>query len=514
MKLSELSAGIASGYFTKAVQFLATVGIVPFLLRDDVLGLDRYGAAFTLLGIVSVLSLLTSGLRMSFDRSIAHEIGSDGESVGEFVGCGTKILLGSGLLFAVIVLCLGSILLDVVGLNGTPDEQAALNWASLLVVAENGLYLARAPLLTRGDVLFVNFAGMAEVVLRTASMVFCFVNYDATLASYFSIQAFWTVARQLALFVRVVRKFPRDVRGSIRAPLTRASSSLSYSTPVLATEGASFMVRRAPVLVASYFLGAKEAGLVAIVVNTIQNYILQILFAVAQPLAIPLAARIDLSKLSSHRRRLIWDVEALYCACVILFTAQIALWLPEIVLLWLGPEYSSIVLPAQVTIWACCVEICLSIRRSVLIAQGHMRAIVPIVSLSASISLVGILLSGWLLESWQWIVFATSTHFLVANVLGIHREFSRSFVRPEESSGIVKIVASGPAFCIAIIGSRLMTDSMIPDHLIAIAVATLSILLSVFTLVMSPSRAVALAMLLVRRRSQSIFSDEPDSSRK
>ena len=77
MKLKQLVAGVATGYVTKAVQFVASMALVPFLLRPEVLGVENYGRVFTLIAFMSFGTVLTAGIRLSFVRSISQAVGDD-----------------------------------------------------------------------------------------------------------------------------------------------------------------------------------------------------------------------------------------------------------------------------------------------------------------------------------------------------------------------------------------------------------------------------------------------------
>ena len=111
MKLRQLAAGIATGYVAKVVQFIAAVALVPFLLRPEILSLEGYGRAFTLIAFMGAGTLITVGVRLSFERSISKAVGSDPHGstgqVGSLIGSGTALLL---------LLC------AAIGLPGLPAE--------------------------------------------------------------------------------------------------------------------------------------------------------------------------------------------------------------------------------------------------------------------------------------------------------------------------------------------------------------------------------------------------------
>src|SRR5262249_4031013 len=288
--------------------------MVPFFLREDVLGLDGYGRAFTILALVSFLPLLTEGLAFSFTRSISRSLDQrDGEPrTRELFGAGLKILGSACAVGVVGMIALSPILLPLAGLDRSRDVVIALVLAGVLYWAENVFQIVRTPLLGRGAIAFVNATTAAEVLFRALAYLWIFETWPATLTTYFAIQLAFVVFRGVSQLFYLGWRWPDDLSGWWRQPWRAGRDAIGHSWPIgiqIRTQGA---VHRLPIILANRMLSPEASGLAAIVVNTIRNYALQSLLTVLQPIAVPLAARLDPRRLSSERRQMLWRLESVY----------------------------------------------------------------------------------------------------------------------------------------------------------------------------------------------------------
>ncbi|MBK7949414.1 MAG: hypothetical protein IPK00_11910 [Deltaproteobacteria bacterium] len=91
MNLNQLASGVLSGYFSKALQLVASLVLVPFLLDPEVLGVEDYGRAFAIVGMTGIFSVAIVGIHFAAERSIAQAVGR-GATAGSI---GVNMLLGS-----------------------------------------------------------------------------------------------------------------------------------------------------------------------------------------------------------------------------------------------------------------------------------------------------------------------------------------------------------------------------------------------------------------------------------
>lgn len=377
MNLNQLATGVISGYVFKAVQFAASIALVPFLLDPAMLGVDDYGRAFALLGAFGMVSIATVGLHTSADRSLARAVSDPSLPAGDgaaLLGSAIKIHLLVSLVCLTPIAVYGIEILRWLGIPTTSPYQRALAAAISITLFETALYPVRSPLLARGDLSYVNLIGMIELVGRTAMVFLWFTFGRPSIAAFLGLQAIFVLMRQLAFFFRIA---PADRRHLHRAPLSRAFQTIRYAGPVTLSEGSTLLVRNIPVILASRFLGATEAGYVAIVANTLQGYVLQVFLAVFQPLAVPIASRLRLAEVSAPRLRRFLQLEAAYGLAIAAAFGQIIIWVPVAIPLWLGEQYFVIVLATQIMVAGCGIQTSTLIRRSILIGNGALTAALP-----------------------------------------------------------------------------------------------------------------------------------------
>lgn len=431
MKVRQVVSGVASGYLTKAIQFVAALAVVPFLLRSSVLGLAGYGTAFTLVAFSNFIGLLTDGPRKSFTRSISQAIGEHpaaaGCTPGAALRAGTRILFWLCSIAVLILLAFESPLLALMGLAKTPDAVAAYRLAVGLFWAENSFFLFRVPLLARGALPFVNYCTAFEVIGRSATFFLYFERFPASLTSYLLITVLFVVIRNLAFLGYLVARWPSDVMQRASAPPSLVRASLLYSGPISVVSMVTTLVNRLPILLAHSFLGATESGLIALVVNTIRSYVVQILFSVLDPIAVPIASRVNIGTLSAEARRLLSELEAVYVLAIGLVIGTGIAVMPQLVTLWLGPQYLSIVRPTQFLLLGCSCEIAFSIRLSLVVGQGHLAKSVPRVLVAGVVGVSGVVLGAAWLHDWVAMVIGVAVFPMVSELFGTSVVFERAF---------------------------------------------------------------------------------------
>lgn len=506
MKIKEVVTGVVSGYASKAVQLLASIVVVPFLLDPTVLGIEDYGRAFSILAAVSVIGVACAGIHLSADRAIAQAVGrapvDGGRSVAELLGSATKVLWLVNLAFAVPFVLFRDGVLSAIGIPPDSRYSWAVAAAVAISLAENGLYLLRAPLIARGDIAYVNLIGMLEITARTAATFVLFSAVPATVVALLGLQVFFTILRQLAFLLRLKRS---DLAGFARAPISSAMDAIRYAGPVSLAEGSVIVIRNVPVIVASRFLGPTEAGYVALVANTLQGYFLQIFYSVVQPIAVPIATRFSFSDLKSPRSKLFMDMESAYTLGVTIVFSQLIYWTPAVIPLWLGHEFDAIVLPTQIMLAGSGVQTGAIIRRSVLIGQGFIYDAVPAIVGSALVASILVGIGVAVLQSWLAAIVFSSAYLIASSSLGIDRVFGRVFRGGDLQGAISRLLSIGSIFCAsALIGQLCSMDLPIASVGWSIVSLAISLVLA-FATIISPGRAMKLVDRLYRSRGVNLF---------
>jgi len=510
VKLKQLTAGIATGYVVKGVQFLAAMVLVPFLLRRDILGVEGYGRVFTLIAFMGAGTVVTMGVWLSFERSISKALGSDPDGtqgqVGSLIGSGTILLFSLCAMIGLPALIWETRLLELVRIPLESDYRVAFRLAIIWMTAENAFSLFRSTLTARGAISYINSVTMGEVLLRTAALFLLLPHMEAAFVGYFVLNLAFAALRLVGFVGWILTQAPTDLRGLTRLSVRDVRETVLYSRSITLAEGASFLVRRAPLLLASRYLAPAEVGFVALVINTIQNYVLTILFTVVQPLALPIAARFDPRRLTATARKFFFDLEGLYCAGVYLIVAEGIVFAPDLIQLWLGEGYGSIVLPAQVMLGGCAVEITYAIRKSLLVGQGFLPEAVSRILALAMLTVCVVWVGVTVYERWELAVFAIGGYLVLTNLFGIGSVWTRHFVSPGEPvPGLLRFVSFAPIFLVAVVASRFVFEGDVYHGVLAAVVVLACSLLSIQLFVLPLQNIRPTILRLTRSMDRNLF---------
>lgn len=405
MNLVDLMRGIASGYVVRLLQILATVLVIPFLLRQDVLGIENYGGCVSMIAAFGLISMVTDGLRVSYSRSIAQAISASPAAIAVSVGSGLKVML---LLLASLALALFAIrgwLLGILGLPATDEWRLALALAAAAALAENLFHLFQSYALARGRLDVVNGVVAGEVILRNMLFVGIFSSVVASPSIYMAIVAGAVLLRGFCFVGFALWRFPGDFKGLLAAPMKESMDALRYSVAVSGASLQFFVIQRMSIPLVNRFVGSAEAGLLAIALNTITNNASQVLFSVVRPILVPIASRFRYNDLSTSARRVLHEVDCLYAFIVALVMVPLVAVLPSIIELWLGADFEQMAMPAQILVAGAAVQVSFNVRRSVLIGQGKARTVAQISVVIAVLAALGLLWATAWAESWQWAAF-------------------------------------------------------------------------------------------------------------
>lgn len=425
MRIRDVAGGIAAGYLARALQLMASIALVPFLVRDDILGLAGYGEVFTLLSFSAVLNLVTDGLRVSFARSISLAIVQGGRDVRDLLGSSLKLFVGVAAVFVATSALFSKPILDMVGIGVTQQMQQALVLACGVAVVETVPYGFESHVLARGRMVFLNSVRSIEVVVRTVLFFVVLSHLEASPRSYLVIMFVTIGARQAALAAYVRAGWPGDVRGWMRAPLHAAWQTALYSLPVSGSSASFYILNRFTVILANRFLGATESGYVALVLNTLDRYVGEVLFSVVRPILVPVASRLTPSSLSTSARRWLYQADALYSAVMLVTVFALVTLLPLGIPLWLGRGYDAFVLPMQLMLVGTAARLATSVRQSMLIAHGHAKHIAIVSALALIPVMAGMLAGVFAYGSWAAIVAGISAYYVVSSIFGVSGEFER-----------------------------------------------------------------------------------------
>jgi O-antigen/teichoic acid export membrane protein len=514
LNLIDLLRGILAGYALKILQILASLLVIPFLLRDDVLGIEAYGRVFSVIASLALVNIVTDGLRVSYSRSIAQALSISREHVAECIGSGFKAM-------ALVVAAIGIVLyaarlpvLELLGLPLTSDWKWVISIAITHVLAENLLYIFQSYALARGRLERVNHVLGLEVIVRSIALVVFFSIFRATPLGYMVIYSTVVIARCLSFAVDSILAHPEDFRGIFRAPVARSLGAIRYSFAISGASLQYFVLYRLSIPMVNKWIGSEAAGMLAIALNTIATNASQVLFSVVRPILVPLASRIDLAVLSPERRRLVHDLDALYSIGVGLFMVPLVGLMPLFISLWLGDGYVSLVFPAQVLVAGAALQVSFNVRRAMLVGQGHAARVARtsiVIAILSAISLIGVCawLSDWKLVAWVIAGFAALNSALAHGWI-----YEQRVLRTEDRKGGTVRVVFSLSVCFAITGSLSHWAGGAEWLGIPVAIAALGLVVVMSHLVILPIPRVQELVAQLRRSARSpIFPADVTSSR-
>jgi len=430
MRVIDIVRGMLSGYGFKLVQILAVLFVVPFLLQDEIIGLDDYGRIFAILGLLSPLTLLTDGLKTSFSRSISRSLSDERWSTGQELGNAFALIASLSAILASIFFAFRIDLLGMIQVPIVRDYTLGFALAVAFVSIDSVFFILMTYLNAKGRADVVNSVMGIEVVGRNLAFVAWFATHGGSVSSYFMIFVFSASLRSLGLLAYALRRWPADFIGFWSVNLLAMGEAVRYSLSLSAESINFYVFQRFTIPLTAAFIGPAEAGMLALGVNTISNNLSQVLLNVIRPLLIPIAARIRFDKLSDVRRRLLLDLDAIYVLVAGLVTVPIIAGMPTLVGVWLGQEYVELIFPAQILVAGTTLNVAFNMRRALMVGHGLAGVIARTSLLCGGIGVFGLVGVFGIWPSWLGVSAVIALVGAISSVVGVGIGFDRSDLVP------------------------------------------------------------------------------------
>jgi len=398
--------------------------MVPFLLQDKILGLNGYGEIFTLIAILVLMSLILDGIKLSQSRFISKSLDTH-EHTSQVLGSSIKLVLFITSLIGSIISFFPTTLTDLAGLPQRDDIIFSLYAICLIFILENTFYSFESILHALGRTYLINFISGIEVIGRNLVIVVYFIFFDVNILIWFIAQLSF-VAMRIIIYFFVIFNIRRNLlKGFLTADIRSSFKILRYSLPASGRALSEALIYRASIIVSSHFLGPEAAGAVSLVVGTIRNYMVQSLFSIFRPMMIPLMSRINLENLNKEQQQKIIFLSGLYTA-IVFFTGFLSIAImPELVKLWLGVSFYYLAPVIQLIVLSCILELSASIKNSLLISHGDVKAFVTLDVPLAFLCFLGIL-TGAVYFSWHLIIISVATYGILSGGILIDYIFHKN----------------------------------------------------------------------------------------
>lgn len=510
MRLIDLVRGVMTGYGVRGLQVVISLLMLPFLIRDDVLGVERYGQAFVILSSIGAVSIVTDGIKLGYSRVIAAAIQDPEGSPGVLFGQGLRVMLLLTVGLAGLLFFFRNDFIHVTGLPATADCELAIALAALRLVAFEAFWVNRSLLLGHGHLGYLNGVQAVEVVSRNAFYLIAFSLGEATIAAFVGAQAVGAAFKEVAAFAYALRHHRTDLNGAIGARVADSWPVLKESFSIGMTTIFYIILYRLSLPLVNRVLGSEAAGYLALVINTTDYNLRQALLVAVQPLLVPIASRLNIDKLSAHRRFLLLEFEATYGAAVLLFTAPLITLLPALLELWLGAELGILAGPMQIMLVGAAIQICFTVQHSLLVGQ-RMAPLVARRTAPISVAAIGLGIAAVITtQEWAAVAVTIAVYSAMTSAFAVGRVFETRLLLPEARHRRVTlrlISACVVSFGLAAFLSRFASLDRLPWLVIAALGSFLGTVATIHFTLLPIRRIRETLSTLARSRGRDLFSD-------
>lgn len=365
--LRNIIRNVSSGYATKAVQFLVSIMLLPFLISKDNLGLSGWGVVSTLLAITAFFSILMDGWRLSIARAIGTYVsGRDKNNITTSILLSTLVMTLSIVLIAVV--CLDE-LLRFSKLDSLDSIEMIFFVLLTQFAVEQICYPAEVYLHAAESTWLVNACFALEVVLRAISILYVFTMGHVSIVNYFLVLCVFVTLRCGTIFLIAIYRVPSFSFGRI----IYQKETLNESLPLSIKGLGSYLAFRGSVVLANRYLGVEAAGIVGLALINLRGYLQQTLVSIIRPMIIPLASGVDINAESDARRTKIFSLVDTYQLLTMLFCLSLGITAPILIPLWLGADLGEYAIILGLFLAFLGLEVGASVRSFIIISQGHGR---------------------------------------------------------------------------------------------------------------------------------------------
>jgi hypothetical protein len=414
-----LLAGLASGYVAIAVQAAAGLLLVPFLLSRHGVGLEGYGVIATLQAVAAMITVAFDGHRQESSRRLAGWIiAADRNGVAGllvFTLLATAVVVGLAAMLSVPL---------IRWLELASEEYAtALLLALTCIVLEQFCYLLESSLHAARRSWIANALGAGDALLRALLVVALFTIRGASVDGFFIAALAGLSGKAVLLWFTC-----RSSIGRVARPLTQVlreeGAHFIRSLPLALNGVAPYVVFRLSIIAGNKYLGAQQAGVLAIILVTLRTYLNQAIFSALRPMLISRLAISELQDMNSAARQRFADYILVYQALVyvvaIAAVCATPVWLP----LWLGESLRPFVPHFMAAVAIYFLEIAYGVPYYCLVAHNHARSL-AVLNGAVAAAVAGVLFGasrlGLPMTAYVYAVFA----YLGIYVLLVRRDFRR-----------------------------------------------------------------------------------------
>ncbi|QPK62722.1 hypothetical protein IVG45_18070 [Methylomonas sp. LL1] len=354
---------MASGYIVVAVQAVIGIIMVPYLISERNLGLEKYGTLMLIQSSVAILTVLLDGLRLESARLIGKSIITKVFALDEI---NIIALVLSFLLGCVYLLILTNI---TPGYSNLYITNEIINTSIVLVAAfiiEQIYYAIDSHFHATQKSLISNALSIADTVTRALFIFLMFEYINADIAHY--AQAIFLCLGIKYLAARAILRQQNYNQDKMSTKSIIRVVRGFKSAPTQTLQGLSpYMIFRGAVILSGLRLGTEQAAVVAIFIQTLRNYFNQAVFSGLRPFILPFLSATqndEVQRKGINKFFIIYQLIVLTIGGVAAVTAEF--WFP----LWLGHDLGKYYYLTWIVLIGYSVEVALLFHYYDLIAAG------------------------------------------------------------------------------------------------------------------------------------------------
>jgi hypothetical protein len=169
--------------------------------------------------------------------------------------------------------------------------------------------------------------------------------------------------------------------------------------------------------------GPSISGYVALLFQNVRNYLLQLLFSSIHPLLVPLGAKHRMAELSEEKVKTLLNLLQVYAVLTSFFCFSTALFSEELLSLWLGNQFSDLVVPFQVFLLSFGIALGSYPKIFIVIANDKIKKLSSITFPASIIVLFAFLSTLWMQVDWMYSVFWVAAYSLFVVAFSVEKIF-------------------------------------------------------------------------------------------
>lgn len=372
-----------SGYVVVAIQAVIGIAMTPYLLAENALGMEKYGLLMLIQSSIAILSVLLDGFRLETAKTVGKSTNTNDQVINEIR---VIALILSTFIGSIYIFFLFEIAPTYIH-NITNEILIASMIFIGAFVLEQMYYSIDSYFHAIKKSILSNALSIIDSITRATLILIFFEFNEPTIINY-AYSVFLSLSIKYLLSNIILRKFHSKPEQKITITSIIKVIKLIKDFPGQTLQGISpYLIFRGAVILSGWRLGAEQAAVVAIFIQTIRNYFNQAVFSGLRPFILPYLSAIesDKSQRTSLNKFIFYYQIVVFIVGVCAATTA-EYWFP----LWLGEDLGKYYHLTWIVFLGYSFEVAFLFHYYDLIAKGQGIALAYLTFLGSIITLLAI----------------------------------------------------------------------------------------------------------------------------